>query len=308
MMPFFISSCPTGWRIWALCVLVSLFNIGNAQNCKTVSPCTDPDSVARFASYSNATLFTAATDECGPSLEAFSEAMVGPCFDELVVRPGCDCGTRACRAAVQPLVSQTCKRAILSVVCDAADWLEPQLAANVRSMYLHVLNDCALGSLEGCSADNFDDSVCAGLPASAPAAIAPGPTPSPALAPTVALGPRCNENLTLIFVSGPGPAPAGLLDEPPQVVPDVVQEPALVTAMADPPALVDPIPTAAEPVATAEEPEPAVDAEAPLQEARDGASDTQDDQVSDPEADAAMHPSPAVVCIACAVLAGLLWG
>ena len=78
--------------------------------------------------------------------------VVGPCFDELNVRPGCECSTRACKAAIQPLVTQTCKRAILKIICDVADWLEPQLEANVRSMYLHVFNDCALGAQEGCNA------------------------------------------------------------------------------------------------------------------------------------------------------------
>ena len=45
------------------------------QNCKTVAPCTDPDSIARFSAYSNETLLSDARQECGATLDAISGAV-----------------------------------------------------------------------------------------------------------------------------------------------------------------------------------------------------------------------------------------
>jgi len=71
-------------------------------------------------------------------------------------------------------------------------------------------------SVLGHSQDGFDESLCLGMPADAPA-IAPAP------APTVSLGPRCNDNLTALFNSGPVPAsaPAEAPSVPPDMLPGV---------------------------------------------------------------------------------------
>lgn len=143
--------------------------------------------------------------------------------------------------------------------------------------------------------DNFDESLCVGVPAAGPAAV-PGPAGSP----------RCSEELTALFNAGPGPAPA---DAP-------VEIPAPAPAMAPKPVGPSPAPAPVErpsaPPAVvagnaADEP---VMADTPTQQARDATdatSESSEDAASVPEAGAAMQHTPAAVLAACGMVIALVW-
>ena len=152
-------------------------------------------------------------------------------------------------------------------------------------------------SVLGHSQDGFDESLCLGMPADAPA-IAPAP------APTVSLGPRCNDNLTALFNSGPVPASAPA--EAPSVPPDMLPGVAPAVIPVEPPLPAPAVPPAPiEVVGPEEEEQQPEEAEAPPQQTRDGGDES---PVSDPEAASAMHLPGGVLPFACAVLAGLIWG
>lgn len=142
--------------------------------------------------------------------------------------------------------------------------------------------------------DNFDESLCVGVPAAAPAEV-PGPAGSP----------RCSEELTALFSAGPGPASA---DKPAEVqtpAPAMAPKPAAPPAA---PATVQPPPA---PVLVPDNPPDApVTADPPSQEARDSTAatgDSSEDAASVPEAGAAMQHAQAAVWAACGMVIALVW-
>lgn len=76
--------------------------------------------------------------------------IVGPCLPEISKAPGCACATMECKTAMMGQVKQDCKDAIIKTICEGAPDIEKAAAINVRSLFQHLLNDCAGGTASKC--------------------------------------------------------------------------------------------------------------------------------------------------------------
>eukprot|EP00892_Ulva_mutabilis_P006804 jgi/Ulvmu1/4496/UM002_0222.1 len=150
-------------------------------DCDTPEPCLENylTQLTPLLSGGNDTLFASANEPCGgDAFAVISQTVVAGCLADIETPPGCECGA-SCKASANTILP-ACREAIIDTYCENAVWIEADLQVNLRSIFLHLLNDCNDGTPVDCPATvpDFDPSVCA-APGPGPSAAAPGSAGAP---------------------------------------------------------------------------------------------------------------------------------
>ena len=82
------------------------------------------------------------------SMTAVNCFQVISCFTEIDKPPGCECQAGCSGAANN--ITAVCRQAIIDTYCENAVWIEADVGVNLRSIFLHLLNDCYQGTPVDC--------------------------------------------------------------------------------------------------------------------------------------------------------------
>lgn len=66
----------------------------------------------------------------------------GECASQIAKAPGCECSA-PCTAQVDAVTEQACKNQIIETICESAEEIEMEAKIDIRSLFLHLLNDCS---------------------------------------------------------------------------------------------------------------------------------------------------------------------